>query len=343
MYKEEYEFCPRCEANLTLQKGYSNSLPFWICKGCGEMLINPEVPGDVAWICDSCGTMLNIQPGFSEDCESFKCTECGYENVIGETNIYLSEEEFQMDYNSPYKGLADKDILTLLSYEEERAIDKNSNIFIVRSTEDSKLYVRKILSIYDASIYRFLAENPIENMPQIMEVFESDNNLIIIEEYIEGQTLHEIVEEGVIEPKRAVLIVKKLCCILKRLHDLETPIIHRDIKPSNIIMTPEGEVVLLDMNVAKWYKEDEIEDTRLLGTQYYAAPEQLGYGFSASSVKSDIFALGMLLNVMVTGKFPKEEKAGGSLWKIVEKCICLEAKDRYSDDELLRALDEFLR
>ena len=38
-----YEFCPRCEANLTFQNGYSNTLPYWVCLGCGEMLINPEI------------------------------------------------------------------------------------------------------------------------------------------------------------------------------------------------------------------------------------------------------------------------------------------------------------
>ncbi|MBQ1894182.1 MAG: hypothetical protein II167_00640, partial [Clostridiales bacterium] len=42
----EHEFCPRCDANLTLQKGYINTLPYWVCKGCGEMLINPEVQAD---------------------------------------------------------------------------------------------------------------------------------------------------------------------------------------------------------------------------------------------------------------------------------------------------------
>ena len=55
-----YEYCPRCQANLTLQKGYSNELPYWICKGCGEMLINPEIDSEVSWICDGCGEMLNI-------------------------------------------------------------------------------------------------------------------------------------------------------------------------------------------------------------------------------------------------------------------------------------------
>ena len=51
------------------------------------------------------------------------------------------------------------------------------------------------------------------------------------------------------------------------------------------------------------------KDTRLLGTLYFAAPEQFGYGFSASTIKADIYAVGILLNVMLTGKIPKEEKA----------------------------------
>ena len=67
--ENEYEYCPRCDANLTLQKGYSNDLPYWVCKGCGEMLINPAVdaPDDVAWICDECGAMLNVQEGFENN------------------------------------------------------------------------------------------------------------------------------------------------------------------------------------------------------------------------------------------------------------------------------------
>lgn len=44
------EFCPRCDANLTLQKGYCNDLPYWNCLGCGEMLINPQVETDSGYL-----------------------------------------------------------------------------------------------------------------------------------------------------------------------------------------------------------------------------------------------------------------------------------------------------
>lgn len=93
------------------------------------------------------------------------------------------------------------------------------------------------------------------------------------------------------------------------------------------------------MNVAKWFDPDKVDDTRYMGTQYYAAPEQVGYGFSASSEKSDIYAVGMLLNVMITGKFPKEEKAAGDVWNIIERCISLDAENRYTAKELIAELE----
>ena len=97
------------------------------------------------------------------------------------------------------------------------------------------------------------------------------------------------------------------------------------------------------MNVAKWYDPEKTDDTRYMGTQYYAAPEQVGYGLTASSAKADIYALGMLLNVMVTGCFPKEKRATGELWNIIERCISLNAEDRYTAKELHDALLEVKR
>ena len=55
------------------------------------------------------------------------------------------------------------------------------------------------------------------------------------------------------------------------------------------------------------------KDTRLLGTLYFAASEQFGYGFSASTIKADIYAVGILLNMMLTGKLPKESRSDPSI------------------------------
>ncbi|MBQ0027287.1 MAG: protein kinase [Lachnospiraceae bacterium] len=338
----EYEFCPRCDARLTLQKGYSNTLPFWNCRGCGEMLINPsiDVKDNIVWVCDKCEAMLNIQSGFDENLGVWICTECGCENSIGKGDIYLTEDEYQTTRANPYKGLTDEEILELTSYIEEQSVNGRDDISVISRPGDNRLYVRKILDKYDISIYQYLMNNPVDMMPRICDVYKGDNNLIVIEEYIEGRTLAEILDEGKLLPKPAVDIAYKVVSILDRLHHMDMPIIHRDVKPSNIIVNDKGEVYLLDVNISKWYKPDEMKDTRLLGTPYFAAPEQLGYGMEELSAKADIYAAGILLNVMVTGKLPKEERATGWLWDIISKCISLDAESRYSDRELLDSLIE---
>ena len=77
------------------------------------------------------------------------------------------------------------------------------------------------------------------------------------------------------------------------LHDAPKPIIHRDLKPSNIIVTENGEVKILDYDAAKIYKPDNTGDTTFLGTDGIAAPEQ--YGFMQSDPRSDIYAVGKML------------------------------------------------
>lgn len=333
-----YEFCPNCEANLTFQKGYQNDLSYWICKGCGKLLLNPSVPGTIAWICDKCDTLLNIQEGFTEDCKQWNCKKCGHNNIIDLAETYESEEEYLLEKSNPYKGLTDKEVLELSMYNEESFINGRSDIILVREIRTKKLYVKKILSNYNSGVYRYLKKYPVMNIPKIKGIYDGTNKLIVIEEYIDGSTLLDILNEKPLEINQAVVYMKEICNIVIQLHSLDKPIIHRDIKPSNIIITPDKHVYLIDLNVAKWYQEDEIEDTILLGTKHYAAPEQLGYGLFASSIKSDVYALGVLLNVMVTGKYPKEEKAPEEVWNIVEKCICLEPDKRLSDVELLEML-----
>ena len=335
----EHEFCPNCEANLTKQKGYDNTLPYWVCLGCGEMLINPDVDSDIAWICDQCGSMLNIQKGFREDCGEWKCTECGFVNQINNQELYVSEDEHEEALKNPYRGLSDEEVIELSMYVDEETIGGRNDIILVRDVETNKLYVKKLLTTYEKSIYSYLRDNPIKHMPQIVNIYESANCLVVIEEYIQGETIASILGNGLLKEDKAISVAKKICVILDEIHNLPRPIIHRDIKPSNVIVTPDDEVYLLDVNVAKWYEPGQNDDTRYMGTQNYAAPEQVGYGLSASTAKTDIYALGMLLNVMITGKFPKEEHVQGDLWKVIEKCISLEAERRYTARELLATLE----
>ena len=346
MYKPKpYEmpeyFCPQCNADLCKQKGFSPDLFHWVGKSCGTVLTNPEEDdsdSDIVWFCDGCGACLNEQEGFDEDCGEWTCSECGYVNAIDPSEVYYSNDEFEAEQYNPYRGLTDAEILELSLFRDEESINGRGDIILTINGETGKPFVKKFLTTYDKSIYKFIKDHPIGHMPRIIGLYESSNCLIVLESYIEGPTLADILAEKTMTEQEAVHIAKQLCMILCDLHGQHTPIIHRDIKPSNIIVNSRGEVFLLDMNVAKWYDPDQSEDTRYMGTQNYAAPEQVGYGLSASSAKTDIYAVGMLMNVMLTGAFPKEKKAEGRLWRIIERCISLDAENRYSARELLTEL-----
>ncbi len=341
---DTYEYCPNCDANLTMQKGYDNTLPYWVCRGCGEMLINPDVPSDsdIIWRCDECGALLNIQEGFSEDNGTWKCDECGFINRIDTENLYESEDERIADEMNPYKGLSDEDVLELSVYKDISFVGDREDIILAEDVESGKCCIKKLLTVYDRSVYDYLKDNPVYHMPRIIALYESRNCLIVIEEYIEGKTLEEVLFENIIPEDKTIELVKSLCVILDKLHNLKTPIIHRDIKPSNVMITKEWEVYLLDMNVAKWFDPDKTDDTRYMGTKFFAAPEQVGFGLTASSTASDIYALGMLMNVMLTGTFPKEKKAKGAIWSVIERCISLEADKRYTAKELMAELDRLM-
>ena len=162
--------------------------------------------------------------------------------------------------------------------------------------------------------------------------------MVVIEDYIPGDTLEEILaREGNLPEAQVLDIAIQLCKILQAFHHAVPPIVNRDIKPSNIKLTEDGIVKLLDMNAAKYCNDLAAKDTVLLETQGYAAPEQ--YGFGASNVQTDIYAVGVLINVLLTGKQPAEQKAPGKLRGIIAKCTKLAPEQRYSNiDSLLAAL-----
>ena len=305
-------------------------------------IINPDIEteDDIVWICDKCGQMLNIQDGFADNGGKWTCTNCGTVNMIDGKNLYDTEEAYTADLHNPYRGLTDEEALEISSYREVNPVGGRPNVILVEEPDTGKLYIKKYLTVYDKSIYEYLKDHPVDHMPRILFLAEGSNCLVVIEDYIEGQTVGDLIVSKQLTKRRSVDIICQILRILLHLHGLPDPIIHRDIKPSNLIVDPKGEVYLLDMNAAKWYEPDLIDDGNYLGTRYFAAPEQVGYGLKASSAKSDIYAVGILLNVMLTGALPKEKPAEGAFRDIIEKCTKLEADQRYSAEELLRELEK---
>ena len=104
-----------------------------------------------------------------------------------------------------------------------------------------------------------------------------------------------------------------------------------------VIIEKNGRVVLVDFNASRVYAPETSADTVVLGTLGYAPPEQ--FGISQSDEKSDIYAVGVLLNVMLTGKHPSEALAKGKAGKIVLKCTQIDPQSRFkSVEKLIEAL-----
>ena len=209
-------------------------------------------------------------------------------------------------------------------------ISEEHEVWLVRHAETGRFFVRKTTRYYNISVFRYLQSNPIPDMPRILELFEDNGVLHIIEEYISGETLEELLtNRGPFSEDTVVKWMRQLCVILDRLHKSSPPIIHRDIKPSNLILACDGRIKLLDLSAARQDQDSKSQDTIIMGTAGYAAPEQ--YGFPSSSVATDIYSVGILMNKLLTGKLLSEQTYAGPLAGIIEKCTQLEPSRRYKD------------
>ena len=216
------------------------------------------------------------------------------------------------------------------NYEELEPLCDRGHVILVRSREDGQLYVKKQIRSHSPEIYRQLLEEPVAGMPMLYSLRTEEDRITVIEEYIPGRTLAELLlEEGPLPEQEIFDIGLALCGILRELHGRKPAIIHRDIKPGNIIRQPDGRIVLLDLSAAKPVHPRQSRDTVLIGTAGYAAPEQ--YGFTASTPQTDLYALGVLLNVLATGAMPWEQLAGGRLRRVISRCLKLDPEDRYID------------
>lgn len=159
-----------------------------------------------------------------------------------------------------------------------------------------------------------------EHLPRIVDCRRVGDELCVVMEYIEGETLGALVGRLGATPDYACELFGALCDAVAELHagfasagEMAAPVIHRDLKPSNIIVsganyTPDtgmtfSSLVIIDLGIARVWREGADADTVKFGTRPYAPPEQ--YGFGQTSVRSDVYALGALLFFCLTGADPK--------------------------------------
>lgn len=218
-----------------------------------------------------------------------------------------------------------------------KALNEDGSTCLVKDVETGKVYVEKIVSVRQRKVYEQLRTLELHNVPHIYEIEElEDGYLKIYEEHIEGENLQQLLDKGVIfSEQQTKTILLNLCNILEKVH--ANKIVHRDIKPSNIIINEAFDCFVIDFGIARTPDSEKTTDTRLLGTKGFAAPEQFGFG--QSDEKTDIYALGVTANYILSGETDINKLYKGQITPIISKCIELKPASRYkSVTELKRAL-----
>ena len=209
---------------------------------------------------------------------------------------------------------------------------------------------------------RIAAQVAHPNACRIYDITEDQNGLVLVMEFIEGESLENRIERGPVPAQEAAQIVLAVLSALEAFH--KAGIVHRDLKPANIILS-DGGTKLLDFGIAKHISPNSEGDTAatvpdatspgmFLGTPRYASPEQ--FRGQPVDARSDLFSMGAIFFEMLMGQppFPGDSFAeiahavlqgspaalSGSpaisaMGRIIHRALAREAQDRYANAEAM--------
>ena len=231
------------------------------------------------------------------------------------------------------------------------AKDKGNNLYAIKEMANftSSLQKKMAAQIFAKEVDILSSLNH-PGLPVFHERFSSRNRMYISMEYIEGDTLEELINSTLepFEEKNVLLWAIQICEILFYLHSQSPePVIYRDLKPANIIISKSGMARLVDFGIARYYDPRKDKDTLNLGTPGYAAPEQCKIeGQSTPGV--DIYALGVVIHELLTLHEPSFEPfrlppvsqlnpgVSEELEFIINKATALKPEERYKNTALFR-------
>lgn len=197
------------------------------------------------------------------------------------------------------------------------------------------------------------------NLPRVLDCWNDGERLNVLMEWLPGVTLEDCVREEGPSEELTREVAPQLACAVGLLHGglgEGAPVIHRDLKPSNVMVVggkrgAAGGVprtfVLIDLGIARTWREGAEADTMRLGTRSYAPPEQFGFG--QTGVCSDVYALGAVLWFCLTGRDPdaaevaaagRAAKEPGGIEAVIAKAMSFDPQERYASvGELARAVE----
>ncbi len=185
------------------------------------------------------------------------------------------------------------------------------------------------------------------NLPEIYDYFEENNDYYLIMELISGETLDNRLEKAgqqLLPIDEVLRIGIELATVLDYLHTRTPPIIFRDLKPDNMMLTPAGQIYLIDFGIARHFKPGQKKDTIRMGRPGYTSPELL-FGIEQTNTVSDIYSLGAVLYELITGDVPQYKnpirpnlpgQAPGELSRLIMNMLAFDQKDRLASMALIK-------
>ena len=227
-----------------------------------------------------------------------------------------------------------------------------SSVFRAREEMTNREVAIKALAktAYPASRMKFLltefqAMSKIWGHPNIVSIHTvepgaDDYVAWIVMEYVEGKSLHDLMQEGALSLTDTLNIGLDICSGLKEAHAHK--IMHRDIKPQNILLTTEKQAKVADFSIARIFGETTEFAETMAGTRRYMAPEQ---HYGAYDYRADLYSTALILYQAVTGRFPfsgenkeiDKKKAAGEIEEIHR---CPEVLRNFLQKALHRQLEE---
>ena len=214
--------------------------------------------------------------------------------------------------------------------------DKESAAFIAYTSDPEVSYILKELDEHSVQVYQRLTTLSNPFVAKVYEVKKYRTAYIAVMEFVYGRTLTEYVDhEGTLPENQSLELCVELADALIGIH--QAGIVHKDITPNNLMITDEGSLKVIDFGIARIPDNIGSNDTTILGTRGFTAPEVRSD--IPSSYTADIYSTGCVLNFMLTGQDPGLKRYQGKkgIEMLLKGTLAIDPDNRYQTAEQLKA------